>query len=89
MMHRGGTMASVARDLYDEVAHHKFVFGDDKHASEAPANGIRIVPAGDLLFGLEADYRNMQPMFFTNPAPPSFEAMIAELRILEAKLKAL
>jgi hypothetical protein len=89
MMRKAGTMAATTRELYEEVAHHKFVFSDDKKASEAPTTGIRIVPEGDLLGSLESDYRSMQPMFFTDPAPPSFAEVLAELQQLELDLRKL
>jgi len=52
-------------------------------------NGIRIVPEGDVLLSFKADYRKMQPMFFTDPLPPSFDEVVAELAALEAALNAL
>ncbi|MBL4847128.1 MAG: nucleotidyl transferase AbiEii/AbiGii toxin family protein [Planctomycetes bacterium] len=86
MMHREGTTATVERALYEQVAHHKFVFGDNPKVRDAPKDGILIVPAGDLLRSLEADYRSMQPMFFTDPAPPAFGEIVAELTALETAL---
>ena len=89
MMHRAGTMDAVSRDLYTEVAHHKLVFGDDKPASLAPTEGIRLVPLGEHRRRLEADYRSMQPMFFTDPAPPNFDEVVADLSALEGALNLL
>jgi Nucleotidyl transferase AbiEii toxin, Type IV TA system len=89
MMHRAGTTTTVARDLYEEVAHHKFVLGDDKEARDAPEQGIRPVPKGEVLRSLEADYQRMKPMFFTDPAPPPFDGVVAELQALEAALNEL
>jgi hypothetical protein len=89
MMHRAGTMASATRDLYEEVAHHKLVFNDDKHASLAPGQGIRVIPEGEPLRILEADYRSMQTMFFTDPEPPSFAEVMLELRALEPAIQSL
>ncbi len=86
MMHRAGVMQKVSRELFEEVAHHKFVFGDDKPASLAPTDGIHIVPEGHLLQSLEADYRNMQPMFFSEPTAPLFEEIVLSLGDLEAEL---
>lgn len=89
MMHRAGTTTRVARKLYEEVAHHKFVFGDYTKVRDAPADGIRIVPEGDVLRMLEADYRKMQPMFYTDPEPPTFAEVLEELRALESAINAL
>ncbi|MEM6671969.1 MAG: nucleotidyl transferase AbiEii/AbiGii toxin family protein [Planctomycetota bacterium] len=90
MMHRdAGTMAAVSRELYERVARHTFVFGDNKKVGDAPREGIRLVPEGALLDDLEADYRAMQPMFFTEPAAPSFEEVLDGLRQLEEALNAL
>jgi hypothetical protein len=83
------TMAAVTRDLYERVAHHKFVFGDDTKVRDAPKDGIRLVPDGDVLRDLEADFERMQPMFFSDPAPPPFADVLAELRTMEADLRSL
>ena len=85
-LHRAGTMKRVTRELFEEVARHKFVFGDDKHAGEAPTTGIKLVPAGELLRALESDYRSMQPMLFAHPPPPTFAEVLIELRRLESEL---
>jgi hypothetical protein len=90
MLHRDpGTMAAVDRGLYERVAHHKFVFGDNKKVADAPKEGIRLVPEGDLLRELEADYGRMQPMFFAWPAAPAFQDILGELTQLETALRAL
>ncbi|MFT7521208.1 MAG: hypothetical protein ACI9MC_003359 [Kiritimatiellia bacterium] len=89
MMHRAGTMATVTRELYEEVAHHKFVFGDNRRVRDAPQEGVRMVPDGEALRNLEADYDKMQDMFFSDPAPPTFDEMVAELAALEAAINAL
>lgn len=90
MMHRHPeTMKAVTRDLYERVAYHKSVFGAGAAVRDAPRDGIRLVPDGEVLAALEADYRDMQPMFFTEPAAPPFADVLAELASLEAKLRAL
>lgn len=89
MMHRAGTTAGLERALYEEVAHHKFVFGDDSRVRDAPKNGVSLVPDGDMLRAMEADYRRMQPMFFIDPEPPTFDVVIAELTALQAVINAL
>ncbi len=90
MMHRHSeTMAAVTRDLYERVAYHKFVFGENTTVRDASKDGIHLVPEGEVLTALEADYRNMQPMFFTDPAPPTFADVLAELTALEAALRSL
>jgi hypothetical protein len=90
MMHRHpDTMASVTRDLYERVAYHKAVFGAGAAVRRAPEDGIRLMPEGEVLAALEADYKDMQPMFFAQPAAPPFADVLAELRALEATLRAL
>lgn len=90
MLHRDPeTMAAVGRDLYERVAFHKFVFGENSTVRDAPRAGIRLVPTGDVRAALEADYRIMQPMFFTDPPAPSFADVLAELTALEATLRRL
>jgi hypothetical protein len=83
------TMAAVSRDLYERVAYHKFAFGENTAVRDAPKNGIRLVPTGEVLRELEADYGAMQPMFFTEPAAPPFTDVIEGLEKLEAALRAL
>lgn len=87
LMHRAGTLERVTLDLFKEVALHKLVFGADKHASEAPERGIRLVPDEDRLGDLELDYRRMNEMFFGTP--PSFVEIVEELRGLEAAINSL
>jgi len=78
------TMKRVTRSLLEEVAHHKFVFADDKFAKDATVSGIRIVPEGELLGELAADYRLMDEMFFEEPPP--LEDVLETLRTLEVQL---
>jgi len=87
MMQRAGIMESVTRELFEEVARHKFVFSDDKHASLAPEGGIKMVPQGELRSSLESDYRGMGAMFFE--APPLFSEILGELYTLETVINSL
>jgi nucleotidyltransferase AbiEii toxin of type IV toxin-antitoxin system len=89
MMHRAGTTGTATRELYEEVAHHKLVFGDDIHASRAPKERIKVAPEGEALSSMAADYRSMQAMFFSDPPAPTFDEVIAELKALETALNAL
>jgi hypothetical protein len=90
MMHRHPeTMVAVTRDLYERVAYHKSVFGAGAAVRHAPEEGICLVPEGEVLAALEADYRDMQSMFFSEPAAPPFEDVLAELAELEATLRSL
>lgn len=90
MMHRDpDTMSLVTRDLYERVAYHKFAFGENTAVRDAPENGIRLVPDGEVLRALEADYREMNQMFFAQPPAPSFAEVLADLEGLERKLRAL
>lgn len=90
MMHQNAeTMAAVSRELYERVAYHKFVYGENTIVRDAPKNGIHLVPKGDVLAALKTDYRDMQPMFFTEPAAPSFAKVLAELGDLQATLRSL
>lgn len=90
MMHRdAATMAAVSRELYEQVAYHKFVYGENTTVRDAPKNGICLMPEGAVLADLEADYKNMQPMFFTEPTPPSFGEVLAELEKLQGTLRSL
>ena len=84
MMRRAGTMMKVTRELFEQVALHKRVFSDDRHAGLAPERGIRMVPAGELQRELESDYRSMNEMFFREP--PAFEDIIGELHALESAI---
>lgn len=89
MMHRAGITETANLALYEEVAHHKLVFGDDIHASRAPEESIKVAPEGEALISMAADYRSMQAMFFTDPPPPAFDEVLTELRALESALNAL
>ncbi|MBI1381744.1 MAG: nucleotidyl transferase AbiEii/AbiGii toxin family protein [Planctomycetaceae bacterium] len=87
MMNRdASTMAAVSRGLYERVAYHKFVYGETSAVRDAPKNGIRLVPEGDVLRELAADYGRMEPMLFTEPAAPRFAEVLAELHELQATL---
>jgi hypothetical protein len=87
MMQRAGVMASVTRRLFEEVAQHKRVFGDDRLAGEAPRTGLRMVPDETGRKGLEKDYRDMEEMFYT--PPPAFDEIVKALRVLEREIAAL
>jgi hypothetical protein len=89
MLARGDVVAGLSRELFEDVARHKLVFSDDKEASLAPEDGACLVPTGDALRALETDYRAMEPMFFSVPAPPSFDEVIEGLRGLEGVINAL
>ena len=89
MLARAEVAADLSRDLLEEVALHKLVFGDDKEASLAPTEGTRLVPEGEAMGALRADYRRMEQMFFSVPTPPSFEEVIAGLLDLEGAINAL
>lgn len=90
MMHRDAdTMAAVTQELYERVAYHKFVYGENTAVRDAPKNGICLVPDGDVLQELEADYGRMESMLFTEPAAPPFAEVLAELEKLQATLRSL
>ena len=89
MVRDESTMAAVTRELYERVAHHKFVFGESTTVRHALTDGIRLVPEGDALRDLGADYRGMQSMLFSDPAPPSFADVVAGLAALETALRSL
>lgn len=84
---RGGVAKDLTRTLFEEVAVHKRVFSDDKHAGDAPQTGIRMVPEGALRRDLESDYARMSEMFYGTP--PSFEELVSALGELETTINRL
>lgn len=81
-----GRSALGRLDLLQAVARHKDVFFHaprDVYASAAPGT-LRLVPPDELLPTLLADYASMREMFFDDP--PTFEALLAELALLEARI---
>jgi hypothetical protein len=82
-----GTMGRVSRSLYEEVARHKFVFADDRHAKDAPTHGISLRPNAEVRALLDADYRQMGEMFFE--APPALDEVLGVLATLEDALNGL
>ena len=86
-MWRAGTADAATRELFEQVALHKHVFGADRWAGQAPEKGIHLTPSGTVLAELEADYRGMEPMFFRDP--PRFEEIVEGLRRLEDGINSL
>ena len=87
MLLRAGAMDDVTRQLYLEVAEHKGIFGEDRHASEAPTKGICIVGDEEVMRRLQADYRAMDEMFYTRP--PAFGEVADALRAIEGRINGL
>ena len=76
-------------DLLEKVVNHKRVFFAAKHANyESCLQGrMRLIPKGQLLEGLRADYRGMQDMIHGEPL--GFEEIIERLRALETRINGL
>jgi Nucleotidyl transferase AbiEii toxin, Type IV TA system len=86
-MHQSGITGRLTRQLYEDVATHKLVFSDDKSAGEAPTSGIRMVPEGELLAHLRADYASMSEMFYGEP--PTFDEIMGALAALESSINSM
>ena len=84
--HDIGRAALADRALLEDVVRHKKVFF---HAGSANYDRcldgrLRLVPDDDQLAGLEADYDAMRAAAIVADHAPGFDALVEEIRILEA-----
>ncbi len=73
--------------LFERVANHRRVFfprGKGAHRELAPGS-VRLVPAEDRLRAWASDYGAMRDTMFFG-APPSFETIMTEIRVLEQRI---
>ncbi len=73
-------------DLLLKVAEHKALFFRDTKARYdlAKPGSLRLMPKDEDVVQLNADYEQMQQMFFEDP--PSFESIMEKLKIVEDKI---
>jgi len=73
-------------DLLLKVAEHKTLFFRDTKARYdlAKPGSLRLMPKNEHIAQLNADYEQMQQMFFEDP--PSFESILEKLKIAEDKI---
>jgi hypothetical protein len=76
-------------ELLTTVAEHKAIYFREPAANYETARpgSLRLVPTGDHLDSLKADYLKMSPMFFDSP--PEFSAVIDRLRSLEQQINSM
>jgi len=88
--HEDGPAAIKEVDLLRAVAEHKSVFFRSAwaHYETARPGTLRLLPNPDRIADLRADYRDMQPMMFDNPAP-TFEHIMEHLESLERTINGL
>ena len=73
-------------DLLIKVAEHKALFFKDNKARYdlAKPGSLRLMPQDEHVSQLNADYQQMQEMFFEDP--PLFESILEKLKIVEDKI---
>lgn len=81
-----GVRSLQARDVLHRVVQHKTVYYSDSWSryGEAATGAMRLVPPPQEASSLRADYGQMRPMFFDEP--PAFDALLATLAALEARI---
>jgi hypothetical protein len=84
--HPAGRAAMKDLDLLARVVRHKQMFFPSSWASYGTAvpGTLRLVPPAHRMSDLKADYQQMQEMF--TEAPPPFDALMEQLRGIEAQL---
>ncbi len=87
--HPLGEAALNRLDLLERVAEHKQIFFKSAAAQydKARPGSLRLIPDEDRIEELRQDFSNIQPMFFM--APPDFETLMSELRILEDRINSI
>lgn len=87
--------AIADRPLAESVAKHKKVFFREKAADgsvvdylQATSGGLKLVPEGDALSALQADYQTMISSGLFEQDPGSFEALMEQCREIEAEANA-
>ena len=86
--HDSGRAALADRGLLEDVVRHKKVFFHAGYANyERCLDGrLRLVPDDDQLPGLQADYDAMRAAAIVAADAPGFDALVEEVRILEANV---
>ena len=86
--HDSGRAALADRALLEDVVRHKRVFFHAGYANyDRCLDGrLRLVPDDDQLPGLQADYDAMRAAAIVGDDAPAFDALIEEIRILEANV---
>lgn len=87
LMQRGVVTDAIGRpDLLEQVVHNKsLMFADNKASYGTATMGtLRLVPSDDIRATLKSDYDAMQEMFMAEV--PDFNALMAEIAVLESKL---
>lgn len=76
------------KDLMERVRRHKsFYFASKWRNYESARPGtLRLVPRGNFASLLRRDYEEMEPMFFNEPARPSFDEIIESLENVEREI---
>lgn len=84
-----GKDAIKDRELLKSVVTYKSVFYNSKHANYGAclSGGFRLVPTGELLERLRADYERMKEAGMFYKEPPTFDEIIARLAAVEAEIK--
>ena len=84
--HDIGPAALADRELLEDVIRHKKVFFHAGYANydHCLDGRLRLVPDDDQLPGLQTDYDAMRTSAIVGDDAPSFDALIEEIRILEA-----
>ena len=84
--HDIGRTALADRKLLEDVVRHKKVFFHAGYANydQCLAGRLRLVPDDDQLPGLQADYDAMRAAAIVGDDAPGFDALVEEIRILEA-----
>ena len=86
--HDSGRAALADRGLLEDVVRHKKVFfhADYANYDRCLDGGLRLVPDDDQLPGLQADYDAMRTAAIVGDGAPGFDALVEEIRILEANV---
>ena len=73
-------------DLLLKVAEHKALFFRDSKARYdlAKPGSLRLMPQNEHIAQLNADYQQMQEMFFEDP--PSFDSILEKLKTVEKEI---
>ena len=84
--HDIGRAALADRELLEDVVRHKKVFFHAGYANydQCLAGRLRLVPDDDQLPGLQTDYDAMRTAAIVGDDAPGFDALVEEIRILEA-----
>ena len=84
--HDVGRAALADRELLEDVVRHKKVFFHASYANydQCLDGRLQLVPNDDQLPGLQADYDAMRAAAIVGDDAPGFDALVEEIRILEA-----